>query len=152
MKHSVQLLFMALFMLSACGKSGDHTGREDHDDAVEDEGPNQALYNQVNELHEDVMFKMEDLYKLKGELEEKIAKSPALTADKKKELEQMVAGLDSADHAMRDWMHGWMNNAPDTTDQEKTREYFETEMEKIKKVNELTNDVIARAKEEVEKK
>ena len=152
MKYSFQLLFMALLMLSACGKSGDNTGHEDHDEAVEDEGPNQALYNQVNELHEDVMFKMEDLYKLKGELEEKIAKSPTLAADKKKELQQMIAGLDSADHAMRDWMHGWMNNAPDTTDQEKTREYFEAEMEKIKKVSELTNDVIARAKEEVGKK
>lgn len=152
MKYSFQLLLMALLMLSACGKSGDQAGHENHDEAVEDEGPNQALYNQVNELHEDVMFKMEDLYKLKGELEEKIAKSPTLPTDKKKELQQMIAGLDSADQAMRDWMHGWMNNPPDTTDQEKTREYFETEMEKIKKVNELTNDVIARAKEEVAKK
>jgi hypothetical protein len=152
MKYPIQFLFMALFMLSACGKSSDHSRHDDHDDTVDDEGPNQALYNQVNELHEDVMFKMEDLYKLKGELEEKIAKSPTLATDKKKELEQMIAGLDSADRAMRDWMHGWMSNPPDTTDQEKTREYFETEMEKIKKVNELTNDVIAKAKEEVGKK
>jgi len=152
MKYSMQLLFMALLMLSACGKSGDHDGHKVHDEAVEEDGPNQALYNQVNVLHEDVMFKMEDLYKLKGELEEKIAKSPTLAAGKKKELEQMIAGLDSADRAMRDWMHGWMSNPPDTTDQEKTREYFESEMEKIKKVSELTNDVIARAKEEVGKK
>jgi hypothetical protein len=152
MKYSIQLLFMALLMLWGCGKSGGNAGHEDHDDTVEDEGPNQALYHQVNELHEDVMFKMEDIYKLKGELEEKIAKTPTLPADKKKELEQMIAGLDSADHAMRDWMHGWMSNPPDTTDQEKTREYFETEMEKIKKVSELTNDVIAKAKEGVGKK
>ena len=78
MKYSYQLLFMALVMLSACGKPGDHTGHDDNDTAIVDEGPNQALYHQVNELHEDVMFKMEDLYKLKGELEEKIAKSPTL--------------------------------------------------------------------------
>ena len=152
MKYSMQLLFMALLMLSACGKSGEHDGHKVHDEAIEEDGPNQALYNQVNVLHEDVMFKMEDLYKLKGELEEKITKSPTLAAGKKKELEQMIVGLDSADRAMRDWMHGWMSNPPDTTDQEKTREYFETEMEKIKKVSELTNDVIARAKEEVGKK
>ena len=152
MKYSIQLLFMALLILWACGKSGGNAGHEDHDDTVEDEGPNQALYHQVNELHEDVMFKMEDIYKLKGELEEKIAKTPTLTADKKKELEQMIAGLDSADHAMRDWMHGWMSNPPDTTDQEKTREYFETEMEKIKKVSELTNDAIAKAKEDLGQK
>jgi hypothetical protein len=152
MKYSTHFLLMALLTLFACGKSGEHTEHDDNGAAVEDEGPNQALYNQVNELHETVMFKMEDLYKLKGELEEKIAKSPNLAADKKKEFQQAIAGLDSADLAMRDWMHGWMNNAPDTTDQEKTREYFETEMEKIKKVSELTNDAIAKAKEEIEKK
>ena len=143
---------MALLLLSACGKSGEHTGHDNNEEAVEDEGPNQALYNQVNELHEDVMFKMEDLFRVKGELEEKIVNTPNLAPDKKKEIEQLIAGLDSADHAMRDWMHGWMSNPPDTTDQEKTREYFETEMEKIRKVSELTNDAIAKAKEESAKK
>jgi len=50
-----------------------------------------------------------------------------------------------------DWMHKF-NPLPDTANQEKAREYLENEMEKIKKVRELINGSIEKAKTEVGKK
>ncbi len=152
MKYA-RLLLLFLFALAACNRSSDRS-HDDHDMDMDDDGdgPNQALYNQVNDLHEDVMFKMTDLYTLKQELEKKLADTKDLPDAKKADIGNMIAGLDSADHAMREWMHGWMRDTPDSTDDEKMREYYETEMEGIKKVSEQTNDAIAKAKEELGKK
>lgn len=151
MKYTLHLVFVALFVFAGCGKTKDHQDHQDQDETNEDD-PNEALYNQVNELHESVMFKMDDLYKMKVQLEERIAKDPSMTAEKKKALQETIASLDSADHAMKDWMHGWMNSPPDTADTEKTREYFESEMESIKKVGEQMNEAIEKAKADLEKK
>ncbi len=144
MKYYSQLLFIGLFILAACGKASEHANH-DEDDATTDDSPNRALYDQVMDIHNEVMPKKEDLYKLKKELEEKIAKTPSLAAGKKQELEKIIASLDSADNAMMDWMHNF-DPLPDSVDEEKAREYLETEMERIKKVRDLTNEAIEKAK------
>jgi Mg2+ and Co2+ transporter CorA len=144
MKYYSQFLFIALVTLAACGKSSEHANHEGDDQTTED-SPNQALYDQVMDIHNEVMPMKEDLYKLKKELEEKIVKTPSMAADKRQELKKMIAELDSADNAMMDWMHNF-NPLPDSADEEKAREYLETEMERIKKVRDLTNEAIERAK------
>jgi hypothetical protein len=103
------------------------------------------------DIHDEVMPKTGEIYQLKKELQDKIAKTPDLVVDKKKQLDQIISELDSADHSMMDWMHKF-NPLPDSANQEKAREYLEDEMEKIKKVRELTNGAIQKAKEEVGKK
>ena len=143
-------LIACLFLvLIACGKSGDHTNHDMHADSTS-ENPNQALYDQVMDIHDEVMPKMEDIYKLKQTLEEKIANTPGMVEDQKKELQAMIAKLDSSNNAMMEWMHQF-NPLPDSTDQEKAREYLETEMERIKKVRELTNETLEKAKDIVKK-
>lgn len=133
----------SLLVLMACGKSGEHTGHDMDKDHQDD--PNQALYNQVMSIHDEVMPKMEDLYKMKRELNDKIANTKDLTEEKKKEIEMTIASLDSASNAMMDWMHEF-NPMADTVDQEAAREYLETEMERIMKVRDLTNETLEKAK------
>jgi Mg2+ and Co2+ transporter CorA len=144
------LIACSFFVLIACGKGGEHTGHDMHGDA-DSENPNRALYDQVMDIHDEVMPKMEDIYTLKKTLEEKIANTPGMVEDQKKELEAMIANLDSTSNAMMDWMHHF-NPLPDSVDQEKAREYLEMEMETIKKVRDLTNETLEKAKGIAEKK
>ncbi len=151
MRYSPQFLFAVVIILAACGKKNDHGDHHDHDEATDDNNPNEALYNQVQDIHMDAMGKLDDLIRLKTQLLEKIAKSPSMPADKKQELGKIISALDSANNAMMGWMHSWMRNPPDSTEVEKTREYFETQMEGIKKIRDLTNEAIEKAKDEVGK-
>ena len=148
MKNLTKILLLGLLITISCNKSGTHK-HHDQDEIADD--PNRALYDQVMAVHDEVMPKTDEIYRLKKELQDKIAKTPDLVADKKKQLDQIIAELDSADHSMMDWMHKF-NPLPDSANQEATREYLENEMEKIKKVRELINGSIQKAKDEVNKK
>ncbi len=141
------LIAFSFLILVSCGKGGEHANHDKPDEAVTG-NPNQALYDQVMDIHDEVMPKMEDIYKLKQTLEEKIANTPGMVEDKKKELQQMIASLDSTNNAMMDWMHHF-SPLPDSVDQEKAREYLETEMESIKKVRDLTNETIQKINEKL---
>ena len=143
-------LFIAasMLILFACGKTSEHA---DHDMDNDGESPNRALYDQVMDIHNDVMPKSDEIYQLKKEIKEKINRAPNLAADKKKQLEQIAAELDSADHSMMDWMHKF-KPLPDSANHELAREYLENEMVRIKTVRELINGSLQKAKEELGKK
>jgi len=149
MKAKAKFLVVALFLLAACGKSSQHAH---HDEGEPDSAnPNQALYDEVMGIHDEVMPKSDEIYQLKKEIKEKIANSTTLAADKKKELDQLIVELDSADHSMMDWMHKF-KPLPDSANQELAREYLENEIERIKKVRELINGSLQKAKDELGKK
>jgi regulator of replication initiation timing len=148
MKISAKYLSIALFLLAGCGQSSQHEHHEEEDAASNN--PNQALYDQVMDIHNEVMPKSDEIYQLKKEIQDKIASSSNLTADKKKQLDQLIAELDSADHSMMDWMHKF-KPLPDSANQELAREYLENEMERIKTVRELLNGSLQKAKEELGK-
>ena len=119
----------------ACGqKSHEHDHGHEASQPVSSTG-NEALYNEVMKIHDEVMPKSNDIYTLKQELSKKLAETPAPTEEKKKEIEASIAKLDSADAGMMEWMHKF-NPLPDSLGEEKAREYLETEMEKIKGVRE----------------
>ena len=143
------LISTVFLVLISCGKTSDHTGHDKSEDGTSGEA-NQALYDQVMDIHDEVMPKMGDIYKMKIELLEKIANTPGMVEEKRKELEAIISNLDSTNNAMMDWMHNF-NPIPDSLDQEKAREYLETEMERIKKVRDRTNEALGRAKEKIEK-
>ena len=153
MKTLQVFLLLALFSTMSCTKSSDHsTMNHDSDQAMEG-GPNQALFNQMMDVHDEVMPKMDDMMKLKRTLQEQIANSPDMLTERKQELENTIYTLDSASNAMMSWMHRIHKFDPlaDTIDQEKAREYLETEMEEIRKVKELINESIEKAKVEAVK-
>lgn len=145
MKNLKSLFIVGLLVLAACSKGGEH--KHSNSDSSTDDNPNQALYDQVMEVHDEVMPKMDDIMKLKRELQDKIANSPDMVVERKEQLEKVIANLDSASNAMMSWMHEF-NPLPDSVDQEKAREYLESEMERIRKVKTLTLESIEKAKEE----
>ena len=144
MKLTYKLLILFLVVLAACGKPSNQGDAEGNDN------PNQALYDQVMNLHDEAMPKMEDIYKIKSQLQEKIANSPDLVKERKEALEHIILVLDSANNAMMGWMHQF-NPLPDSTDEEQARAYLESEIEKIKEVNQTMINALEQAKEEASK-
>ena len=137
MKTSISkyLLLATLALVWGCGQN---SSSEDHDhDGGHDaeEGGNKALYDEVMKVHDEVMPKMNDIYKLKEQLKDKIADTPDMVAEKKQQIERTISRLDSASEGMMVWMRNF-NPLPDSVGEQEARDYLESEMEKIKKVSE----------------
>lgn len=142
MKTRFGLLVLLVFILAACTKSKETTSEANEDS----DSPDQVLYNQVMDVHDEVMPKMDEIMKLKRELQEQIANTPDMVVERKEQLEKIISNLDSASNAMMDWMHKF-NPLPDTADQEKARAYLESEMERVKNVKTLMLESIDKAKQ-----
>lgn len=154
MKSLQIIIFMAIITMMGCSRSGDHSTTDHSSGQTQEEGPNQTLYNQMMDIHDEVMPEMDEIMKLKRNLQEQIKNSPDMVAERKQQLENMISNLDSASNSMMSWMHRIHEFDPlsDSVDQEKAREYLETEMEEIKKVKELIRESIEKAKVESPKK
>jgi Mg2+ and Co2+ transporter CorA len=138
MNTRILFLLVSLAILS-CGKpSGDQSTSTSDIDTT---STNQALYDQVMDIHDEVMPKMEDIYTLKKKLQDQIAATPDMVVEEKQALEKRIARLDSVGNLMMDWMHKFSPVA-DTVDQEVAREYLESEMEKIRRVREAMLEAI----------
>jgi hypothetical protein len=120
-----------------------HDGHDHGSEASDPENisENEALYNEVMKVHNEVMPKLEDIYNKKESLNDSIASNPKMTEADKEAIQLQVARLDSADKSMMTWMHEF-NPLPDSTGEERAREYLENEMEKIKKVRENIEEVL----------
>ena len=107
---------------------------------------NQALYDEVMKVHDEVMPKMNDIYKLKEGLKKQITNTPELVAEKREAIESTILKLDSASESMMVWMRNF-NPLPDSLGEEKARDYLEEQQEKIKKVKEDILQAIEEAEE-----
>lgn len=143
MKLLTIILFSAL-IFTGCGKTGTR-GHEHDGHEIDSTDANRVLYDQVIEIHDSAMAKMGNLYDLKKRLQDQIANTPGMVVEEKKKLERRISNLDSVGQVMMDWMHKF-NPLPDTVDQEKVREYLESEMEKIRKVREGMLEIIEKEK------
>lgn len=101
--------------------------------SCEQKKSNQALYEEVMEVHDEVMPKMDDIYKLKQELKTQLTDTLSIDEEKKKALESAIVQLDSASAGMMVWMRNF-NPVPDSLGEEKARNYLEHEKEKVDKV------------------
>jgi hypothetical protein len=124
------LLMVMVGALLSCGKSGKDTAG---DPVTED--TNQALYNQVMDIHDEVMPKMEDLYRLKKKLKDSVTNTPGMTEATKAVLGQSIQVYDSAGNAMMVWMRQF-NPPMDSANEEVLREYLENQLESVKKMRE----------------
>lgn len=131
-------LIIAFSLLTGC------SGSRDKQEKKED-NPNQSLYEKVMGVHDEVMPRMDDIQKLKRELQETIKNSTDLAEEKRKELEQKIALLDSASKAMMNWMFEFR---PEELKGDSLRIYLEKEMDRVTKVKELMLDAIKKASEE----
>ena len=107
---------------------------------------NQALYDEVMKVHDEVMPRMDDIYKLKQKLKKQISDTPNLVDEKRRAIEATILKLDSSSEAMMVWMRNF-NPLPDSLGEEKAREYLEDQQEKIKRVKEEMLDAINKATE-----
>ena len=147
--NRVALFFIILSLLSHSCREKSHEKDHGHDATAPDEveaSENQILYNEVMKVHDEVMPKMNDIQRKKESLKNQIASNPQMPADQKKAIEDRIIKLDSAAEGMMRWMRNF-NPLPDSTGEEKAREYLENEMDRVKKVRE---DIL-QALEEAEK-
>jgi hypothetical protein len=149
MRTLIYLVFIIAALAIGCKEKShehDHNHDSEASDAVET-SENQVLYEEVMKVHDDAMAKMDQIYRKKEELKNKIASTPNMAETKKKEIDALVVKLDSASEGMMDWMHKF-NPIPDSLGEEKAREYLETEIEKVKKVRENILQALKEADEE----
>ncbi len=117
MKKTIALLILLSFTLTYC-----------------QEDPNKILYNKVMDIHDEVMPSMDELYRLKKDLEEKIKNSPDLVEDKKQQMEQTVLLLDSASKSMMSWMREF---SPEEYEKQAQRDYLEKELKRVQTVKDV---------------
>lgn len=143
MKYLTIILFGAM-IFSGCGKTGPSGHEHDAYDSDSSDA-NRVLYDQVMDIHDSAMAKMGNLNALKKKLQDQIANTPGMVVEEQKKLEKRISNLDSVGQLMMDWMHRFQP-LPDSVDQERAREYYESELERIKKVRDAMLEAIEREK------
>lgn len=144
-KIFLNLLLCTLISLSAC-KQKSEEGKHDHHDHTTEAGGNQALYDEVMNIHDDVMPKMDDIHRKKTELKEKLANNPDLPQAEKDKATATIAKLDSAGESMMAWMRRF-RPIPDSLGEDKARAYLENELARVKKVRENMLKALADAEQ-----
>ena len=94
-----------------------------------------VLREKVMAIHDEVMPKMNDLHKLKKQLEEEIKNSPDLVAERKEQIENQLKQVNEASEGMMQWMRQF-NPEDFKADKEEYLKYLNEELEKVSKVKE----------------
>lgn len=132
MKHLFYFFTLSIIVISAsCGSKTEHT----HQEGSTTGSTNDALYDEVMKIHDEVMPKMNDLYKMKEALKKQLSETPDVADDKRKELEAEIAKLEEASKSMMVWMREF-NPPADSLGEEVVRQYLEGQLEAVKKVKE----------------
>jgi hypothetical protein len=134
MKYLVAFFIVGL---SGCTPGVEHA----HDSAGQDSS-NILLYNEVMDIHDEVMPRMEDLYNIKKDIEERLKDTKGLAAGQKEKLQKKLAQVDSVSKLMMTWMHEF-NPPPDSADKAQTQAYLKSELERIKIVKQAMLKTIA---------
>lgn len=130
MKTVVKMVFAGLIILSGCGKPANEVVHNADSTKV----ANKALYDKTMNIHDEVMPKMDNLYKLKKALQDTLANTPSLSAEQKKTYEAHILRIDSASNAMMVWMRQFNPPADSSLSSDSYRIYMEGELEKVEKV------------------
>lgn len=128
MKNLFVVLIFSIALVSCSGKSES----QEQASNPEQQNPTDLLKTEVNQVHDEVMPKMGDLYKLKKRLQE-MDTTTGTPPEKKAEIPATIQQLDSAYNGMMHWMHQYKPEQYESDDQE-LRKYLESEMTKIRQV------------------
>ncbi len=132
MKHLFYFFTLSLIVIgTSCGSKTEHK----HQEESTTESTNDVLYDEVMKIHDEVMPKMNDLYKMKEALKKQLSETPDLADDKRKELEAEIAKLEEASKSMMVWMREF-NPPADSLGEDVVRQYLEGQLEAVKKVKE----------------
>jgi hypothetical protein len=140
MKKSFALLLLsALLVGTQCGRVTEKSS----DDNGSEADVNKVLYNEVMDIHDEVMPKMGELSGVKRRLQEKIKNTPDMPEATKQELESTIQYIDSANHMMMEWMHLFQ---PDSLKGDELKTYLESEKERVTQVKKAMLDALEKGK------
>ncbi|MFN8335528.1 MAG: hypothetical protein U0U09_10395 [Cyclobacteriaceae bacterium] len=143
MKNYIKSLFLALIVLSGCGKSTNESSGSNDSLQV----ASKALYSHAMDIHDEVMPKMDELYRLKQNLKDTLASPASLSPETKADFETRIHMIDSAEKSMMDWMHdNRLRPIQDTTDLNAYQQYMKGKVEAAEKMKSLMLEAIAKAK------
>lgn len=126
MNKTLILLSFSIFLLAtACQKSTEEANKE--------------LYNQVMDVHDEMMPKMGAFHTMRTAFKGKLAMADSLGLDSLK-LQANLALVDSADNAMRVWMREFN---PDDYEGEELTEYLKSELIKVNDMKALMTRALA---------
>ena len=132
--NTIRFLLLCLALSgAACQQKSE--SNHDHNDAETEDSPNKALYDEVMGVHDEVMPKMDDLYKAKTALKKRLAATPPPSDDETKAINEKIGRIDAASEGMMVWMRQF-NPIADSAGEEEAKAYLEAELIKVKKVKE----------------
>jgi uncharacterized membrane protein len=91
-----------------------------------------SLYDQVMDIHDEVMPKMNDIYKMRKSLKDSIENTADMSEETKLQITNTILQLDSAGNSMMVWMREF--SPPDQKDEAAFQKYMESELVKVKKM------------------
>jgi len=135
-------LALATFAFVACGSDE----KKDYE----------VLDDEILDIHDEVMPKLEDLNHYAEEIRSKIVRLDSLQqegvssntfAEQRLKADDLLGKLQLADSLMWDWMHAYdADSAKSLSDPEEILKYFQNEKNKITEVKEKTEDGIKEAR------
>lgn len=128
----VLLTFLSVLTFSCSSNNNTAADANQADLAAQEE----ALWDEVIVVHDEVMPKMGVINKTARELKALIDNTPTLSEENKKAIEEAVNNLDNADEGMMSWMSGFkqLEKLRAEMNHEQIITYLNSEMEKISNV------------------
>ena len=106
--YLIRPICLSLCLLSLFGCKTEQKSETDVDDVPEEVQIEQALFDEVMVVHDEMMERMEDMMRMKGQLiEQRDSLKRAGQAQQANTVDAAVAGLAQADEAMMDWMRNF---------------------------------------------
>ena len=106
----------------------------------------EKVYNEVMDIHDAAMAKMDEIYQLKADLKQQLDHADDMVLEEKERLESLVVRLDSASKGMMDWMHDFHPELDSLTD-EAYLQYLQDQLAAVKKVKADIEESIQTAKD-----
>lgn len=146
-------LFIIILLISACGKSNSEQQEMEvvQDDIPEEVKIEKALYDEVMNVHDEMMPKMENMMSIKGKLKEKVdlLKEEAIQGALVEELESAISSLETADEAMMKWMRQFDPNT-DSLSHDEIVEYYTLQKKKMDSVKVIMEEAMETASSKIE--
>lgn len=144
---NLSFLFAILAILSCEMKKG---AVQVKDPAAEDEAAELSLYEEMMEMHDVAMPKMDDIMEMKGLLKEELERMEggveAVREEREKALRELLKALDDADDAMMQWMREDAIKPADSIAHQEAMKILRESLEKIEEVNSQMDQAIKGAK------
>lgn len=141
------LLFLAFLQFTACTSNTESSQTQEEKATVDNDlAAQEALFDEVMVIHDEIMPKMGEINKLRKELRKKL--DEGTTPEQAKSYEAAIANLEKAENGMWDWMHALRPLGPlrDSLDHKGVIAHLNAEKQEITQVKEEMKNSIEEGK------